>query len=194
MMETTLARAALYNFLAAVFGELPTPTLLDSARQIVPGLADESLSDLQREYTRLFIGPGEGYVPPCASVHLERQAEKPLLWGAEAVRVHERYRAAGLEIAPAQPRLPDYLALELQFMQHLCACQAEAWARGEAEEAAQWQAQQESFLREHLMPWLPRFAARVECAAARTFYPVLLRFALEFLQSEIEHLTAVAAV
>jgi len=116
------------------------------------------------------------------------------LWGAEAARVNECYRAAGLEIAPAQPRLPDHLALELQFMQHLCARQADALARGEAEEAMQWQAQQESFLRAHLLTWLPRFAAQVERAAALSFYPAILRFALEFLQFEMEHLTAAVAV
>ena len=194
-METALARSALYNFLAAAFGDPPTAALVDSARAIIPALADAPLDDLQREYTRLLVGPGAGYIPPFASIYLHlAEAGKALLWGAEAARVEATYRAAGLEIAHGQPRLPDHLALELQFLQHLCACQADALARGETEEAAQWQAQQEFFLREHLLSWLPRFAAQVEQSARLPFYPTLINFTLDFIQSEIENLKAVAAL
>ncbi|NCP88221.1 MAG: hypothetical protein CO094_13630 [Anaerolineae bacterium CG_4_9_14_3_um_filter_57_17] len=194
-METALARSALYNFLAAAFGEPPTAALVDSARAIIPALADAPLDDLQREYTRLLVGPGAGYIPPYASIYLHpAEAGKALLWGAEAARVESTYRAAGLEIAPGQPRLPDHLALELQFMQHLCACQADAALRGDMQEAAEWQARQEAFLQGHLLVWLSRFAAQVEQSARLPFYPTLINFTLDFIQSEIENLKAVAAL
>ena len=191
MTETVLARAALYNFLAVALGEPPTAAMVRSAGKIIPGLVDAPLVDLQREHTRLFVGPGEGYTPPYASIYLQaEETEKRLLWSGETAKVEVVYRAAGLEIAPGQPRVPDHLALELQFMHHLCSRQAEALTRGEMQEAAQWQRRQEAFLREHLFTWLPRFIARLERYARIPFYPALAGFMLDFLQSEVENLEA----
>ncbi|HBY92788.1 MAG: molecular chaperone TorD family protein [Ardenticatenaceae bacterium] len=187
-MEITLARASLYNFLAATFGDPPTAELITTVAEMMPDVELSPLGELHRAYTRLFVGPGAGYVPPYASVSLDQPVNgKQQLWGPEATAVEARYREAGLEVAPGQPRVPDHLALELQFMQHLCTREADADMRGDAVEAAQWRERQQTFLRDHLWPWLPRFVARLSQVEAHPMYRALADFALAFIESEITH-------
>jgi TorA maturation chaperone TorD len=187
LIETALARAALYNFLAAAFGDLPTPQLMTSAADILPGIVPMLLDDLGRAYTRLLVGPSQEYTPPYASVYLspEFNGSRPQLWGQEAVAVEAIYQGAGLEIAPGQSRVPDHLALELQFMQHLCAREADAQAHGDAGEANIWRSRQHGFLRDHLWLWLPQFIARLSRTETHPFYRGLADFTLSFVQSEI---------
>jgi TorA maturation chaperone TorD len=188
-METALARAALYNIFAAAFGDPPTPELLAAASSLLPewrSVAPASLDELRRAYTRLLVGPGAGYAPPYASLYIDPPvAGKPQLWGREAETVEARYREAGLEVAPGQPRVPDHLALELQFMQHLCAREADAELRGEPSEAAAWRLRQRDFLQAHLEPWLPRFVARLSAVNAHPFYRALAEFTRALVQAEI---------
>ncbi len=186
MMETALARAALYNLLAASFGDLPTPQLLTAWKEILPEAADASLDEMRLAYTRLLLGPAEGYAPPYASIYLEAESRggKPLLMGAEAAAVGELYQQAGLEIAPGQPRLPDHLALELQFMQHLCSCEANALNQQNEQEANRWRAMQQDFLQNHLLSWLPAFVEKVNAVGAHPLYRALVELTLEFVRSE----------
>jgi TorA maturation chaperone TorD len=186
-METALARATLYNFLAAAFGDPPTSELVAAATDILPGIPPAPLNDLHRAYTSLLVGPGLGYTPPYASVYLYPQGNgsKPQLWGQEAVAVEAIYQEAGLEIAPGQSRVPDHLALELQFMQHLCAREADAQARGDVVEASTWRSRQRAFLHDHLWLWLPQFIARLSRTETHPFYRALADFTLSFVQSEI---------
>lgn len=185
-METALARSSLYNFLAAVFGDPPTADLLAAAAEMLRDLPPATLDELHQAFTRLLIGPGKGYAPPYASIYLHPTSDsKPRLWGVEAIEVEAVYRECGLSISPGQPRVPDHLALELQFMQHLCAREANARASGENEEATGWRELQLAFLRDHLCPWLPRFVRRLSEVKAHPFYLALADFMLEIIQSEL---------
>lgn len=185
-METALARASLYNFLAAAFGDPPTPELIAAWVKTLPDLKPAPLDEMRRAYTRLLVGPGAGYAPPYASVYLEPPGNgKPTLWGPRAVAVEALYRQAGLEVTSGQPRVPDHLALELQFMQHLCAREADAVVCGEPDEAGQWRGRQHGFLRDHLLPWLPLFVTRLSKVEAHPVYRALAVITLAFVQTEI---------
>jgi TorA maturation chaperone TorD len=70
-------------------------------------------------------------------------------------------------------------------MQHLCGREADAKRRGQPEEAAAWRDRQRAFLRDHLWPWLPRFAVRVSQVKAHPTYRSLTDFMLAFVESEI---------
>lgn len=188
MIEAALARASLYNFFAAVFGDLPTPELLAALQAVVPEVSGVTLDELRQAYTATLVGPGAKFTPPYASIYLESTTgAKPLLWGGEAVMVEGLYRKAGLEIAPGQPRVPDHLALELQFMQHLCSRQADALARGEAATALDCHTQENDFLRHHLLTWLPLFVERLAGAGAHPVYLKLAELALAFAQWNLEN-------
>lgn len=187
LMETALARASLYNFLSAVFGDPPTADLLTAAGEMLRDLPPATLDELHQAFTRLLIGSGKGYAPPYASVYLHPTSDsKPRLWGVEAIAVEAVYRECGLSIVPGWPRVPDHLALELQFMQHLCAREANAITGGELEDAARWRELQQAFLRDHLWSWLPRFVRRLSEVRAHHFYLALANFMLEFIRSELE--------
>lgn len=185
-LEIVLARASLYNFLAAAFGDPPTTELLAAAADMLPDLPIAPLDELHQAYTRLLVGPGRFYAPPYASIYMQSNFNsKPELWGSEATRVEAIYRERGLEIAPGRSRLPDHLAFELQFMQHLCAQEANARGRGDNEEADGWRDQQQAFLRDHLIAWLPRFVVRISEVKAHPFYLALADLMLEFIHSEL---------
>lgn len=193
MTEIALARAMLYNLLAASFGDPPTLQLLQAWKQTLPEAAEVTLDEVRRAYTRLLVGPGDGYAPPYASFYLEPSVGgKPLLMGAEAVAVEQLYRQVGLEIAPGHPRLPDHLALELQFMQHLCSREAAALNLADWSAAHRWRKMQQDFLQNHLSPWLPAFAQKVYAVGAHPLYRALVELTLEFVQSEIEEVAQVA--
>lgn len=189
LVEEILGRAALYNVLAAVFGDPPTPELVIAVEKMLPDLIPVVLADLRQAYTRLLVGPGKGYAPPYASIYLDPSANGKLqLWGPAATVVEALYRAAGLEIAPGQPRVPDHLAHELQFMQHLCAREADAVGRGVTAEAAEWRDRQRVFLRDHLWPWAPRFADRLSdpAVAAHPVYRALAQVVADFVCSDLD--------
>jgi TorA maturation chaperone TorD len=189
-MENILARAALYNFFARVFGEPPTPDLLTALQEMFPNLTPVGLETLQQEYTSLLVGPSDHYAPPYASIYLHpSQNDKAYLWGPEASAVEDLYRAAGLEITPGQSRVPDHLALELQFLHHLCACEANSDIHGQPEETIQWRRQQQTFLQERLLPWLPRFVEKLKQAQPHPFYGAVGEIVLGFLQTELDALT-----
>jgi len=147
--------------------------------------------ELARAYTRLLVIPGPEHVPPYGSVYLDGPAGppgtwqgRPTLWGPSSVAVAQAYREAGLAVASGGPQVPDHLGLELQFMQHLCTCEAAALGRGEVAEAATWRARQVAFLRDHLLPWALTFCVHVEASGAHLFYRLVARLTGAFLESE----------
>lgn len=210
-----LGRAELYNFLAAVFLEAPDERWTDSLRdgELREALAAVATADevealtawaacsdpaqqreeLVRAYTRHLIVPGPDYVPPYGSVYRDGPngppgtwQGRPTLWGPSSVAVAQAYREAGLTLAPGSLQVPDHIGLELQFMHHLCACEAGALSRGENGEAAVWRARQAAFLRDHLLPWVPAFCARMDTQGIHLFYRLIARLTRAFLGSERE--------
>lgn len=221
-----LARANIYNFLATVYAEPPTGCLLDglcggAVEQALATVADgvrvEELAawargrdrravqqELALEYTRLFVGPSQGYVPPYESVHVDtRQAyyglngssQPPddrlarLLFGPSTLAVQQAYAAAGLAIAPDQGELPDHISLELQFMHHLCNREAEAWNQNNVNQALEWRQHQRFFLTRHLRVWVPGFCAQIQAATDHPFYQVVAAVTAIFVENDMEELT-----
>lgn len=187
-MDTPREKQLLFNLLAAAFLEPPTAGLVETLQ---PLLGKESLtasfSDLEggRAFTRLLVGPGEGYVPPYASIYVNAVPhEKPLLRGAEAAAAQAEYAAAGLELAPGGQQLPDHLGIELQFLAHLCRLEAEARETGDESAAQTWRARRADFIRQHLLNWLPAFAGRLQAASAHPCYVRLTTFLIQCLTQE----------
>ena len=187
-MDTPRDKQLLFSLLATAFLEPPTADLVETLQ---PLLGDEpppaSFSDLERgrAFTRLLVGPGEGYVPPYASIYVNAAPhEKPLLCGAEAAAVKAEYAAAGLELAPGGQQLPDHLGIELQFLAHLCRLEAEARETIDESAAQTWRARRAEFIRLHLLNWLPAFAGRLQAVSAHPFYARLTTFLIQHLAQE----------
>ena len=148
----------------------PAPWLGDEGASLaeeIESLAALPLDQVQGEYTRLFIN---GYpqlpCPPYESAYREKT-----LLGQATGTVHDMYRQWGLEVNGA---LADHVGAELEFMAFLAGLPAE-------DEIC---AAQRAFLDDHLLTWLPRFAADVQQHARLGFYRALGRALVSFLEQE----------
>lgn len=138
------------------------------------------IEELNQEYTRLFIGPGPTIVPPYASCFL---ASETRLFGEETLRVRKAYLAAGL--APAQAGMPDdHIALELEFMYFLAQHALQSLEGGDKESCQRYLTLQESFLQQHLRPWIPAFCADILEATEEPFFRGLALITNDLLTEE----------
>jgi TorA maturation chaperone TorD len=105
------------------------------------------------------------------------------------------YRAFGLEPSRELPERHDHLALELEFMAWLIAKEQRARRAGNLEQGEVCRDAQRSFLRDHLVWWVPAFATllRLGCedrggrahdADPRTFYGAVATSICAFLHGE----------
>ncbi|MFC1981863.1 molecular chaperone [Chloroflexota bacterium] len=145
------------------------------------GDAQELLTDLQIEYTYLFINAVPRVpAPPYESVYSGRG----LLMGEPVSRVLHLYREAGLIISESYDALPDHIGAELEFMFYLVQQETKAKQTDERERADTWREKQSRFLSEHLLQWSPPFMARVTQNARMPFYRLLAELLGAFFNTE----------
>ncbi|OIQ50282.1 Tat proofreading chaperone DmsD [Pseudodesulfovibrio hydrargyri] len=114
---------------------------------LAPHVETGDFSPLEAEYIRLFIaGPGGVPAPLYESCHRDGAGR---IMGRSALAMRDRLAKAGLEISLPSNEPPDHLALELEYLFHLC---AEGWTANPAlaGEAAR-------FAGEVMTPWVGRF-------------------------------------
>ncbi|WP_338669141.1 TorD/DmsD family molecular chaperone [Pseudodesulfovibrio methanolicus] len=129
------------------FPALPAAPLEGMQAALAPYAETGDFSPLETEYVRLFIaGPGGVPAPLYESCHLDGA---PRTMGQSALAMRDRLAEAGLEISLPSNEPPDHLALELEYLFHLC---AEGWTGDPAlaEKAA-------LFADEVMVPWVGRF-------------------------------------
>jgi len=146
------------------------------------GSLPAALEGLNTEMTRLLEGPGLTPAPPYASYYLHGGQ----LMGPAAVAVRQLY--LDWQVVPAgDTRLPDdHIALELGFLAYL----AERAAEGgpEAEKALR---RSHDFIRQHLLPWLPRFCAALGSASTDPFFTGLAGFTQAVVEADLDWLNGV---
>jgi TorA maturation chaperone TorD len=132
---------------------------LAAAIAALDGAHAASLADAQEQ---LFGGRGGG-VPARESAYADARVVAP----AELADVRGFLRAFGLE---EKGELADHVATECELASALAL--KEAWAQGQGwdERAEIARAAYACFLSDHLLRWIPRFAARVRAAEAPAFY------------------------
>lgn len=176
---------------AELLHQLREPQLATSLRETGFDLADlepserserELLECLATEYAALFLGPGE-HISPHESVHAG-SSDRPGLWGDETVQVRRFVRALGLDYETDYRGLPDHISVELELMATLARHEAQAWARGDREAAANALAYQDEFMREHLLNWVPVFCDKVAGHAHLGFYRSLAEITRAFVVDE----------
>lgn len=137
----------------------------------------EFVEALNVQATPLFEGPGQPAAPPYASFYLNEGQ----LMGPAALAARRAYLAWNLR--PRDGRVPpDHLALELGFMAHLAGKATEA-NDGELTNALAGSA---TFLREHLLTWVPKFGVMILAATHHSFYVGLANLTCVLLQSDEE--------
>lgn len=153
-----LAYAQAFELFARLYRHGLTPALMMEAAQLPelaavapqPYNADEAAASF---YTLFGMN-----VFPYQSVFLDPEG---LLGGTETARVRISYRHMGF-VADETGEPADHLAHELDALAFLCQAEAEAWEDGRSDMAAYAQQLQVRFLDEHLLRWLPAFAAAVQ--------------------------------
>jgi len=208
------ARANIYRFLATIFLAPPTDDLLVRIRAAEfraafsewvddaqwNGMGAESLGALVLEYNRLFVVPGDAYVPLYESVYTDvvdveysphmvsGAGDAPtrvgkLLWGPSTVAVEHAYADAGFAVTRAAGEPPDHLGIELQFLARLCNEQVAAWSANDVPEAIRLQHIEKIFLMTHPLRFVATLRARLDAASAHPFYRASARLCESFLQS-----------
>jgi TorA maturation chaperone TorD len=194
--ETITGEMLLFNMLGRIFYTYPTPderawlqSLIDQdifsevpfaaenkltkaglkllQNWAAQGLSDESFKTLQADYTRLFIGLGEGFAAPWESVYFSVDR---LTFQEKTLEVRNWYRRFGLEAEKIHQEPDDHLGLELLFLSHLASLGLQAL--GEQDQARFdecWAAQRE-FTRQHLGAWALPWCSMVEANASTDFY------------------------
>ncbi|MGE4421762.1 MAG: molecular chaperone [Pseudodesulfovibrio sp.] len=140
-------------------------------RALAPHADAGDFSPLETEYVRLFIaGPGGVPAPLYESCHRDGA---PRTMGRSALAMGDRLAEAGLEISLPSNEPPDHLALELEYLFHLC---AEGWTNDPAlaDKAAR-------FADEVMLPWVGCFRDRLAGADPDPVFPAAADIALALL-------------
>jgi len=166
--EVDVARAQEYALLAALLARAPDADLLTRVGELRGdasplGLAHVALAQaaqattaerVEREYFNLFIGLGRGELLPYGSYYLTGFLhERPL------ARLRGDLRQLGIERAEDEHEPEDHAAILCEIMAGL------ASRRFGAQEGAD-----RDMFEKHLAPWIGRFFADLERAAAADFY------------------------
>lgn len=137
----------------------------------------EAEPGLEREYTRLFLGPGRPVASPYESVYREGRTMGETTLGVRRCLVEEG-------LTPNSQRLPDHVAIELALMAHFATREALAWEAGEEDEALALLQRQGAFLSEHLGTWFSQFCHRILAGRPVTYYAQLAQRAKSFVVSD----------
>lgn len=146
---------------------------------------DEILTDLQRDYTSLFIGPGHLPAPPWESVYL---TEEKLTFGEPTLKVREFYLRHGLAYHKKNSEPDDHFGLEMEFMSKLIAKQRQELENGQNDKEIQLEKEQILFLQDHILKWLNQFTHDVFRHSNTDFFKGLSLFARGFITWDHEYL------
>lgn len=148
---------------AAVAAEAPEAT---EALAAAPAFRAE-VDTLRREWLRLFVGLGTPEASCLESFYVEPNSH---MFGKNTLAVREAYRAYGLQIERLHHEPDDHLGLMLGFVSRMIGAEADSLELGRSEDAAQAAADQETFLTEHILPWLPAWRYNVKRHAKTDYY------------------------
>jgi TorA maturation chaperone TorD len=182
--EIDAARAEEYALLATLLARAPDQALLDRLATLRGdasplGVAHAALSDaasrtnadlVEREFFNLFIGLGRGELLPYGSYYLTGFLhERPL------ARLRDSLARLGIERAPGQSEPEDHAAILCEVMAGLISGRFPALKNADRE-----------CFEKHVSPWVGRFFADLEQAAAADFYRRIGTVGRVFLEIETE--------
>ena len=145
--------------------------------------AGDRLESIRVDFAKLFVGPFKLLAAPYGSVYLDGKRK---MMGNSTQDVRSRYREAGLDTSKNFKDAPDHISAELEFMYYLIFKEIEAFADSDTETAMGFIQKQKSFLENHLLAWVPKFATSIVENAESPFYPNLAQATESFLQENYQ--------
>lgn len=143
----------------------------------------EYLPHVQSEYTKLMIGPGKLIAYPWESMY---NRKGKLLFQESTLLVREAYRQYGY-LPEGYPHVADdHIALELHFMAKLSGEALHAFQNGDVKLTVQILKDQISFLKQHMLSWLPKYAEDIRHSDTMYMYPQFGLAVSEFVRIDDE--------
>ncbi len=96
--------------------------------------------------------------------------------------VMAEYRKALVDKVKGFPEPEDHVAMELQFMAHLCGKTEETMKGGQKTEAKNLLETQRGFINNHLLVWVPKLADDVVKATTIDFYKAVAQITKGFIE------------
>jgi DMSO reductase family type II enzyme chaperone len=137
-----------------------------------------STQELEEQYVALFSAKPKA--PPYESVYTDPEGFQR---GWIAVKLERDYADAGLALSDTIKEQPDHIAVEMEFMSHLCQIEAQGET---AELICAVREKQRRFLEVHLGKWLFEFSGRVREQARESFYAQVAEVAEAFVKREMD--------
>jgi putative dimethyl sulfoxide reductase chaperone len=141
----------------------------------------DPLTDLSVDYARVFLGAGihdSSAAYPYESVYTSKER---LIMQEARDQVLAIYRAKGLDRSEALEVPEDHIALELEFMAHLCREAIEAIAAEKWAGVAAYLKEQKDFLNQHLANWTPEFCTDIQKYSETIVYKDVAKITNSFL-------------
>ncbi len=202
-IELSSSRSQTYLFLASLFYYDSLPALKKSIRNksILQGLPPSGkgfnllkkfveedapkrrrlLEDLQVEHTGLFVMGKLTKGRPYESFYLDRDRK---IGARVTINVNKFYESAGIKFTKAQDEIADYIAIELEFMHHMCKREEEAWRGRDKKHAVGYLKFQRDFITEHLGKWIKPFTDDVLEETKLDFFKAACYLLVDFMDIE----------
>jgi TorA maturation chaperone TorD len=129
-------------------------------------LEDKTLTNLSRDWTRLFRGvEKEGIPPPYESLYRTgKLQEKP------SREIHRLFSHMGIRVPDDWHQPPDYIGVEFDFMRLLCSRELEAYEKQEAKALSEILHEEQAFVENHLGVWVPQFCEKMLSEAREDYF------------------------
>ena len=128
------------------------------------------LTELAVDYARVFLGAGIASAAAAYPYESVYTSPKRLMMQEARDQVLEVYHANGLRKVETFTEPEDHIALELEFMAHLCHETQQVLRNRDWPSISALLNAQLDFLTKHLLNWTPAFCADIEKYAATAFY------------------------
>lgn len=138
-----------------------------------PDARSERFSALRREWFRLFVGAGTPDAPSWESYYTDPNSQ---LFSVRTLEVRAWYQRYGLELERLHAELDDNLGLMLGFVSHLIDLEGEAMAAGDEARARTLADDEETFMTEHILPWLSAWRYSALKHATSAYFRGLVAF------------------
>jgi anaerobic sulfite reductase subunit A len=162
--------------------------LADGFKQIADyasGLEGRDLEKVRQElaveFAGLFLGVWRVPAHPSESVYV---TAGQLLMQKPRDDVLKVYRSMGVDKASSFAEPEDHIALELQFMTHMCEKTNTALKDGNLAYAKTCLEVQRDFLREHLGKWVPKLVADILKSARGDFYKAVAKITKGYVEMD----------
>ena len=155
---------------------------------------NDDYENLHWDYTKMFIGPLELLAPPWESVYVRKDQ---LLFQENTVAVQRKYEEFGFVIRDQNLEAEDHVGFELDFMFHLNELCIDAIEKAEPNALNNLYYlinQQEKFLENHLLAFVPAFSKRVIDSADTQFFKGMAKLLDAYLKIDKAFLHEIAAI